>query len=834
MGKFGKIAFTIFVVAGLVFAYLGYKGLQESKRPSVKAITLVPDSCEFLLTFDDYTSFSNSLRYKNLLWQDLQKVSYLNTFEKHFHFFDSVLLTNPLLEDLGKNNPVHYALYPGNKFVIVSNVKELADQDAVQSSLEKIKNALAFYAMVPGVQDGVLAISNSEDLLKETFDRKRKKLVANKIFSLLDNTVNYTGASIFINGKVNSIPLQHSYSSISLKPEKIVLNGVKTADTTEFLGDKTAAPITNMDFLERVPLICNAFDVYAVSDAEKVFPTATLNDWWDEAGDAALFNAKKQFYGSISESVARVLMPSKQYAVMLNVPDTSAINEIIPFIKDTLQNGRICRLSDYSGSFVLSTFPKIKLNELHYFVVFDKYMVFTASKSDAEIFLNAYNNHSSVLEDNRFKAFSSRNLETEFHYLSYQLVNSLGKENIPFGNQLSAADISQLKNVGHCSYMAVYKNNFVNYRYNISYLQENFSDEPNVLWTMRTDTSIISTPCIFRNHITQGNEIVFQTKGNILCLLNATGKILWKKPVNEKVESEIFTVDAFKNGKYQLLFNTKNYIHLIDRNGNYVQGYPVKLPAAATNKLCLFDYENTKDPRLFIACADKKIYNYSLWGIKQEGFKPFPTAGEVNLPVKYCRVGASDYLVTADKDGRIYAFSRKGEGRIDFKNKLIENAENFEIIPGNSVSNTHILYYDKQSHLVEKISLEDKKEIYKTAEPEESPAYCFGDFDGNKITDVLLAFENKLEVFDCNGSKNFGKDYTDKLNASSIGFYNTPANKMVYVFDGTNSVSLIHNIDQKTAKEYKSTLPVKVCDLFNDGKGYALVVMNGELKCYRL
>ena len=229
---------------------------------------------------------------------------------------------------------------------------------------------------------------------------------------------------------------------------------------------------------------------------------------------------------------------------------------------------------------------------------------------------------------------------------------------------------------------------------------------------MNADTTIISKPFLFKNHTTKGNEILFQTADNKLYLQNATGKTLWKTKLNEKIESEFFVIDAFKNGKFQMLFNTKNYLHLIDRNGNYVQGYPVKLPSSATNKLSVFDYENKNDQRLFIACADKKIYNYSIWGIKQDGFKPVHTVAEVILPIKYCKIGLSDYLITADRKGNIHAFSRKGDGRIDFKNKLIENAEDIEIVAGNSIMNTQIIYYDKMGHLLNKISLDDKKTIF--------------------------------------------------------------------------------------------------------------------------
>ena len=64
-------------------------------------------------------------------------------------------------------------------------------------------------------------------------------------------------------------------------------------------------------------------------------------------------------------------------------------------------------------------------------------------------------------------------------------------------------------------------------------------------------------------------------------------------------------IDYFRNGKYQLLFSGRNYLHLLDRNGNYVERYPVKLRSPATNALALFDYDNNRNYRLMRGRQDR-------------------------------------------------------------------------------------------------------------------------------------------------------------------------------------------------------------------------------------
>ena len=70
-------------------------------------------------------------------------------------------------------------------------------------------------------------------------------------------------------------------------------------------------------------------------------------------------------------------------------------------------------------------------------------------------------------------------------------------------------------------------------------------------------------------------------------------------------------------------------MHILDRNGNYVERYPVKLRAPATNGLAVFDYENNKDYRLFICGNDRLVYLYDKSGNTVKGWKQFKTNGEV-------------------------------------------------------------------------------------------------------------------------------------------------------------------------------------------------------------
>ena len=90
-------------------------------------------------------------------------------------------------------------------------------------------------------------------------------------------------------------------------------------------------------------------------------------------------------------------------------------------------------------------------------------------------------------------------------------------------------------------------------------------------------------------------------------MISADAKILWSAPVSGPVLSDVFQIDLYRNGKIQYLFNTKEKLYLIDRNGNSVSGFPVVFDSPATNGVNVFDYDNNRKYRYFIAFENRTV-----------------------------------------------------------------------------------------------------------------------------------------------------------------------------------------------------------------------------------
>lgn len=189
-------------------------------------------------------------------------------------------------------------------------------------------------------------------------------------------------------------------------------------------------------------------------------------------------------------------------------------------------------------------------------------------------------------------------------------------------------------------------------------------EEPQSVWQSKLDGNLQIRPQFVMNHNDPNNrELILQDRANQLCLINKEGITLWKVKLSGPVLSEIYQIDIYKNNKYQYLFNTADFIYLVDRNGEMVKGYPVSLRSPATNGLAVFDYDNKKDYRIMLACSDKKIYAYMQDGKFVKGWEQFECDNEVSDPIQFLRVQNKDYLVFTDQY-KTYYLNRQGKERL--------------------------------------------------------------------------------------------------------------------------------------------------------------------------
>lgn len=92
---------------------------------------------------------------------------------------------------------------------------------------------------------------------------------------------------------------------------------------------------------------------------------------------------------------------------------------------------------------------------------------------------------------------------------------------------------------------------------------------------------IPSGPFKVKNCATGKDNLIRQNKDNSLELVDEKGKVLWRIPFPGKLCGMVGQVDYYNNGKIQYLMAACDKVHLIDRLGREVSGFPRQLPENA-------------------------------------------------------------------------------------------------------------------------------------------------------------------------------------------------------------------------------------------------------------
>jgi len=299
----------------------------------------------------------------------------------------------------------------------------------------------------------------------------------------------------------------------------------------------------------------------------------------------------------------------------------------------------------------------------------------------------------------------------------------------------------------------VYNNLFVKY-------QPVFNDRAETVWESLLDTTLRSKPVFVTNHISGDKEIFIQDEKNNIYLINSAGRVIWKINLPGKIMSEIYQIDYFKNKKLQYLFNTSGQLHLIDRNGNYVEKYPINLRSEATNGMTLFDYDGSRDYRICLAAKDKKIYLFTKEGKTVKGWTHPKTEDFIETPINHYRIQSRDYIVFSDKY-KFYILNRKGTSRVNIKTN-IQKPLNQNIIADNrgsgagfvTTGDNGTVYFIKLNGKIEKTTIKEFSNQH---------FFDYQDLDGDGSKEYIFLDGNKLEVYTLNKKEKYSHTFENTI-----------------------------------------------------------------------
>ena len=431
----------------------------------------------------------------------------------------------------------------------------------------------------------------------------------------------------------------------------------------------------------------------------------------------------------------------------------------------------------------------------HYYVILDNYLIFSSSVESIRSLIRNQVLNKTLQNDIAYKEFKN-NLSPRSNLFFYC---NLSKGHLVFSDYLVSSLAGNWEKYNpvfqkvQVMGFQLYANNKMLYNNFLLKYLSSYNQETQTVWESKLDTLVDFKPVFTLNHQTRQHEVFVQDLDNKIYLINQFGRILWKLQLPEPILSEVFQIDYYRNGKLQLLFNTRNQLYLIDRNGNFVDKYPVKLRSPATCGVSVFDYDSNRDYRLFIPCEDRKVYAYTREGNLLAGWMFDRTESEVRQPVNHFRIGTKDFLVFGDRF-KTYILDRRGNTRV--------NADTF--FPKSS-RNGYFLDYPRDGTGAGFVTTDTAGKVHfigltgnvRNVEPgnfTDRHFFDYKDLNGDGRPEFIFLEDNRLTVYNRDNSRAFTYDFKETVNARPVTYqFSATDRKIGVVSHNENLIYLFNN-----------------------------------------
>ena len=438
-------------------------------------------------------------------------------------------------------------------------------------------------------------------------------------------------------------------------------------------------------------------------------------------------------------------------------------------------------------------------------LLFKDYLVFSNNEKTLKQFINDNLNKNTLKSNSSFnRLFSSI---SSFNTLNN---NYFSGSNYNFFNELNL--LNSKNDFTENSFQLVQDNGIIHFNAVIS--KETNEDENlkiSKLFDVEIDEEIIMYPHFVKNHVTKNLDIVVQDAKNNLYLISKDGKVIWKKKINQPILGQISQIDIYKNGRLQLIFNTKNKIYVLDRNGNNVKQFPKTFNDPITQPLAVFDYDNNKNYRLLVT-QGSELLMYDKNGKKVSGFKYKKSSNNITSKPKHFRILNKDFIVFKIGN-KMKILNRKGRERINVNDDI-----NF--------SNQNVFEYND-------------KLISTTTDQKLVQIDVNGVIDLSSLKNLSLNSDgSNLVVLDENSIK-----LSSNVASIPFGNYGSPQlsninkNLLITLYDKQNKKSYLFNknLILDTSFPVYSLIPMEIGDMNRDKKVEIIISnKNKFISCYTI
>lgn len=350
--------------------------------------------------------------------------------------------------------------------------------------------------------------------------------------------------------------------------------------------------------------------------------------------------------------------------------------------------------------------------------------------------------------------------------------------------------------------------------------------DDNRIWEVRLPGKIIASPTVVFDQGSDGkNIIVFDDAANIT-MIDRNGAIRWQRVLAEPGMGEVHTLQGDQPETTRYLFNTPNYLYLIDNAGNILPGYPKSLAGTATTAATLARFANDQKPRLLIPTADRSIISIDLLGNRIAEWETLTMEHICIRPPQHIIYQGTSFVVLSDSAGRVVIANRRGIPSWGIPVRFFHAGDAAFYINRTNAKGAW-LTADKQGRLS---YLSPGGGLQQTTFTtfSNTPWFIYDDFNHDPHPDFIFADRQRLVVFDRFAQTLLEQRFTHPATIEPVAFRDKPGQLIIAIVEGNpGSISLYGTTGRLTAPiPARATVAPAIAYL--DDEGLPIVISGSD------
>ena len=671
----------------------------------------IPSNSNVIIKFHDIGKMKEKLdAFK--WWEQLKEIDFIDIYLDKLEILNSEFNLN----DLFHNQHVYlssvlFEQYESNVLLITSITEFQAKAHKLMRTIHSSKNNSRYYedVQINNIKIGqhnvdvffakfeeVFMLSFSSIAIEESIRQLKhgQDLFELSPINKLDkNLPKYSDVNILVKTKTlekiighNNIFLNSntwSWFDVELEKNHIVLNGVTNRGNIKYLMDSKYNNAKKSTIENILPRHITGFYSYQIkneSDLNEVINTVS------EGVHENIYHLKNTWYPiEINIAYDNLNKNIKSYITCKPKSKKNAIS----FLKNATYN-TMTKYLDYS--IIELDKKKFLKNNWLYKLIFDWDKLYYIHIEDDIIFSDSMKKIKSLINNMIAEQTIGKNK-------SIQTINN------KLGNKSHTSFYLDFKNYTEkwkSIFNSIVSKNIASNEYffnSIILLHENKEFQNPTAWTTNLNAGTHYTPQLVINHYTNEFEVLCQDINNKIYLINKKGNIIWTKHIGNTILGDVHQIDTYKNAKLQYLFNTKDSIYLIDRNGDAVSPFPIASSHIMSIPLAVFDYDNNRNYRILVAMNNTlKMYNQK--GKVITGWEFLKTESQIIHTPEHYQIFNKDYIIISEENGETHLLNRKGQARTFLKSKIHRSKNPMSLIQGTSISNSKLISSTKKGEVV--------------------------------------------------------------------------------------------------------------------------------------